>query len=137
MVVCEICKPWGTISTKSNRSQRVSERECFSHFLVIGVYLDEFSSSCKDDRPGQDFLSSFFISDDNIKAWSKRIYRTSALGLASFLAKRYFIAEWSCSVLELQSWFCWHSGLVENACSFSLYRTAQLQKSLEHNNEFG
>ncbi|GJT92090.1 hypothetical protein Tco_1080935 [Tanacetum coccineum] len=91
MVVCEICKPWGTINTKSNRSKSF-ERKCFCDFLVLEFILMRVLKSGK--MMAARFSASFFVSDDN------------------------FIFLQSKSVLELQSWFCWHSELVGNACFF-------------------
>ncbi|GJS89642.1 hypothetical protein Tco_0772278 [Tanacetum coccineum] len=64
MVVCEICKPWGTINTKSNRSKSF-ERKCFRDFLVLEFILMRVLKSGK--MIGGQILCSFFVSDDNIE----------------------------------------------------------------------
>ncbi|GJW20163.1 hypothetical protein Tco_0030785 [Tanacetum coccineum] len=64
IVVCEICKPWGTINTKSNRSKSF-ERKSFCDFLVLEFILMRVLKS--GEMIGGQILCSFFVSDDNIK----------------------------------------------------------------------
>ncbi|GJX81049.1 hypothetical protein Tco_0329198 [Tanacetum coccineum] len=64
MVVCEICKPWGTINMKSNRSKSF-EGKCLCDFLVLEFILMRVLKSGK-MISGQ-ILFSFFVSDDNIE----------------------------------------------------------------------
>ncbi|GJT93376.1 hypothetical protein Tco_1082221 [Tanacetum coccineum] len=94
----------GLLSTrkKSNRSKSFRDGNVFSDFLVHRVYLMWVLKSGKDVGGRPDSLLLFCLRMSTFEFHgSKRIHRIS-LGLASFLAKRYFIAEWSCSVLELR-----------------------------------
>ncbi|GJS73752.1 hypothetical protein Tco_0706593 [Tanacetum coccineum] len=64
MVVCEICKPWGTIDTKSNQSKSF-EGKCLCGFLVLEFILMRVLKSGK--MIGSQILCSFFVSNDNIE----------------------------------------------------------------------
>ncbi|GKG06793.1 hypothetical protein Tco_0329762, partial [Tanacetum coccineum] len=61
MVVCEICKPWGTINTKSNQSKSF-EGKCFRDFLVLEFILMRVLKSGK--MIGGHIFCSFFVLDD-------------------------------------------------------------------------
>ncbi|GJX43806.1 hypothetical protein Tco_0260482 [Tanacetum coccineum] len=121
-------------TTNANRSSKfsrgnVSVMTLFSCFILMRVSQVECGR-----RP--DSLLLFYLGLSNIKFWSNKDPPHQSWLSISLSEEILFSTNGSCSVLELQSWFCWHSGLVGNACSFVAQGLAPIAITHLHPHEF-